>query len=350
MKKQPGDLGNLLVTGGLGFIGSHFIRQALGQCESLINVDYAGYGSNPGNLKDIRHDAKYRHARADINRVKPAARAKKIDAVINFAAETHVDRSIANPAEFVHSNVNGTLALLEFCRLHDVKRFVQISTDEVYGDATGQGHLDEDHPVKPSNPYSASKAAADLLVKSYNRTYGLDAVITRCSNNFGPNQFPEKLIPKTIIRSIKGLPVPIYGDGMQVREWIFVKDHVNAILEIIRRGRPGAVYNISSSTEIANIDLVNRISRILAKRGVAARIEHVPDRPGHDRRYSLDSTKISSETGWKPSYSLDSALEYTVHWYLDNEWWWKPLVTRSVLHPQPWTLNWKNKRTGSGRK
>jgi dTDP-glucose 4,6-dehydratase len=305
-----------------------------------------GYGSNLSNLKDIQDVAKYRHVRADINDIKSVVNTNKIDIIVNFAAETHVDRSIANPTEFVHSNVNGTLELLEFCRLRDVKKFIQISTDEVYGDVTGQGHVNEDRSLKPSNPYSASKAAADMLVQSFYKTYGLDATITRCCNNFGPNQFPEKLIPKTIIRAKKGLPIPIYGDGMQIREWIFVQDHANAILEVIRHGRAGKIYNISSSTEIANIDLVKKISAFLARKGISAKIKHVPDRPGHDRRYSLDSSRIRKETGWEPAYSLDSALEYTVSWYLQNEWWWKPLVTESVLHPQPWTLEWTSRQAG----
>jgi dTDP-glucose 4,6-dehydratase len=308
-----------------------------------------GYGSNINNLKDTVTDStekKYKYIKANINSkeaLESIARIAGIDVIINFAAETHVDRSISNPTEFVGSNVNGVLSLLEFCRLHEVPLFIQISTDEVYGVAAEGTHLDEDSPLRPNNPYSASKASADLLTRAYNRTYGLKTIITRCSNNFGPNQFPEKLIPKAVACALNGLPISIYGDGRQIRQWIYVKDHVNAILKVIRDGKSGEIYNITSSCEISNIEVVSKIRRILQrmKPGMDVEFKHVQDRPGHDRRYSLDGSKIKRELGWKPTYSFDFALEDTIKWYINNDWWWIPLLTDNVLNPQPWELEWK---------
>jgi len=224
--------------------------------------------------------------------------------------------------------------------------FVQISTDEVYGDATGDKHLDEDSPLAPNSPYSASKAAADLLTRAYNKTYGLKTIITRCSNNFGPNQFPEKLIPKAVISALKGIPIPIYGDGSQVREWIYVDDHVDAILKVITKGKLGEIYNISSSYEMSNIDLVTKIKDIIqsSNGGINVQIKHVEDRPAHDRRYSLDSSKIKKDLGWRPSFSFDLALEQTVKWYTINDWWWTPLLKDKVLDYHPWKKDWKGKR------
>ncbi len=342
-------LGNILVTGGFGFIGSHFIREILTstayEINSVVNIDYMGFGSNPNTLRDIDQDPKYRAIIADINdgdALSQIAESTKIDVIVNFAAESHVDRSIANPAAFIKSNINGVQSLLEFARINDVGTFVQISTDEVYGDATGKGHLNEEAPLYPNSPYSASKASADLLTRAYHKTYGLKTRITRCSNNFGPNQFPEKLIPKTIIRALNGLTIPIYGDGQQTREWLYVRDHVSAILQVIANGKPGEIYNISTSSEKSNIKLVEKILDILYKhRAIRAKIEHVPDRPGHDRRYSLDSSKISRELGWTPHFGFESALEETVEWYLKNDWWWTPLITKEILDPQPWKQNWK---------
>jgi len=343
--------GNILVTGGLGFIGSHFIRQILSKDHSsgsIINVDFMGYGSNLNNLKGIT-DTRYRYVNTNINNkeaLQAIAKTTEISMIVNFAAETHVDRSISNPTEFIDSNVNGVVSLLEFCRLHDVQLFVQISTDEVYGDATGRKHLDEDSPLTPNSPYSASKAAADLLTRAYNKTYGLKTIITRCSNNFGPNQFPEKLIPKTIIRALKGLPIPIYGDGSQRREWIYVNDHVDAILKAITKGKPGEIYNITSSHEMSNIDVVTKIGDILQSSNIGkdVRIKHVEDRPAHDRRYSLNSSKLKKDLGWRPSFSFDFALEQTVKWYINNDWWWKPLLKYNVLDHQPWKIDWKGRQ------
>jgi dTDP-glucose 4,6-dehydratase len=343
-------MGNILVTGGLGFIGSHFVRMMLSKdkhdISHIINLDYGGYGSNPDNLLDVQKDSRYQHVDANINDTQvldSLAQNHDIDAVVNFAAETHVDRSIANPSSFLASNTNGVVSLLEFCRTQDIPLYVQVSTDEVYGDAFGKESLDEKTGLQPNSPYSASKASGDLFVKAYTRTYGLGTAITRCSNNFGPNQFPEKLIPKTIIRALRNLAIPIYGDGKQSREWLYVEDHVAAVAQVIEKGRKtGEVYNISSSTEVTNVEIVDRISNLLAKyKGTQTQIEHVPDRPGHDRRYSIDCSKIAKEVDWRPAHPFDKALDQTVKWYLDNEWWWKPLVNESVLHPQPWTLSWK---------
>jgi dTDP-glucose 4,6-dehydratase len=306
-----------------------------------------GYGSNLNNLKDI-NDSRYRYVNTIINNkeaLESLTKSIDINVIVNFAAETHVDRSISNPTEFIDSNVNGVFSLLEFCRLHDIQLFVQISTDEVYGDATGHKRLDEDSSLKPNSPYSASKAAADLLTRAYNKTYGLKTIITRCSNNFGPNQFPEKLIPKAIISAIKGLPIPIYGDGSQIREWIYVNDHVDAILKVITKGKGGEIYNISASHEMSNIDLVTQISDILRRNmGINARIKHVQDRPAHDRRYSLNSSKITNDLGWRPSFSFNFALEHTVKWYVNNDWWWSPLLKDGILDYLPWKKDWKAKR------
>jgi dTDP-glucose 4,6-dehydratase len=308
-----------------------------------------GYGSNPNNLKDIT-DTRYRYVNTDINNkeaLEALTKSTQINTIVNFAAETHVDRSISNPTEFIDSNVNGVVSLLEFCRLHDIPLFVQISTDEVYGDATGRDHLDEDSQLMPNSPYSASKAAADLLTRAYNKTYDLKTIITRCSNNFGPNQFPEKLIPKAVISALKGLPIPIYGDGSQVREWIYVNDHVDAIIKVITSGKLGEIYNVSSSHEMSNIDLVTKIRDILhssSNGGINVQIKHVQDRPAHDRRYSLNSSKIKKELGWRPSFSFELALEQTVKWYINNEWWWTPLLKDNVLDYNPWKMDWKGKR------
>jgi dTDP-glucose 4,6-dehydratase len=343
--------GNILVTGGLGFIGSHFIRQILSKeyiSSSITNIDFMGYGSNLNNLKGIA-DSRYRYLNININNreaLEALAKTTEINMIVNFAAETHVDRSISNPTEFIDSNVNGVVSLLEFCRLHDVQLFVQISSDEVYGDATGRKHLDEGSPLMPNSPYSASKAAADLLTRAYNKTYGLKTVITRCSNNFGPNQFPEKLIPKTIIRALKGLSIPVYGDGSQMREWIYVNDHVDAILKVIAKGKFGEIYNITSSHEMSNIDVISKIRDILhsSKAGINVRIKHVQDRPAHDRRYSLSSSKIKKDLGWRPSFSFNVALDQTVKWYINNDWWWTPLLKDRILDYQPWKIDWKGKR------
>lgn len=329
----------LLVTGGLGFIGSNFIRYTLTKYSNneIVNIDKIGIGANPENLKDLENEDRYLFIKADISN--PQALdgiLEDCDALINFAAETHVDRSIADPKLFLESNTIGTFNLLEAERkLNKPMRHIQISTDEVYGEIA-QGSYKERDRLKPSNPYSASKAAADMLCLAYHRTYGMDIIITRCTNNFGPYQFPEKLIPKTIIRAKKDLYIPIYGTGRNIRDWIYVEDHCEAINLVLKEGRLGEIYNISSGIEVAVVDIVEKILQLIHK--PEDLITFVEDRPGHDLRYSLDSSKIRSELNWRPRHSFEDALEKTVEWYLQNEWWWRPLATEKVLHPTPWKM------------
>lgn len=331
----------LLVTGGLGFIGSNFTRYILDSYHDVkvVNVDKLSYGSNPANLRDYEGDKRYTFVKGDIaDKGFIAKLVKEVDAVVNFAAETHVDRSIANPWPFLRSNVEGVLAILEAIR-HDARdvRFIHVSTDEVYGDIL-EGSFTEEDRLKPSSPYAATKASADLLCLAYYRTYGLDVVITRCTNNFGPYQFPEKLIPKTIIRAHLGLKIPVYGTGKNVRDWIYVLDHCEALDLVLRKGHPGRVYNISSGNELANLDVVKTVLEVMGK--TEDLIEFVEDRPGHDVRYSLDSSRIGRELGWTPTHRFKEALRETVEWYLSNEWWWRPLADERVLHPTPWKLRW----------
>ena len=327
----------LLVTGGLGFIGSNFCRLILTNYRDyeVHNVDKIGVGANPANLRDLQDDKNYSFTKGDI--CNPQLLSKIIrhaDAVVNIAAETHVDRSISDPYSFLLNNTIGTYTILEALRKHnDEAKFVQVSTDEVYGQIA-EGAFTEKDAVKPSNPYSASKAAADMFVQAYHKTYGIKACITRCTNNFGPYQFPEKLIPKTIIRAIKDLPIPVYGSGKNVREWIHVIDHCEGVISVLNGGKPGEVYNISSGSELANIELVKRILAVLHK--PESLITFVEDRPGHDIRYCLNSSKIRAELGWKPKFAFDAALESTVKWYVDNEEWWSPLATENILSPTPW--------------
>ena len=331
----------LLVCGGAGFIGSAFIKNYLknNPSHSITNLDNLTIGSNLENLKEIQDISNYNFIKDDIRNKEAIAKlAKDCDVIVNFAAESHVDRSIANPQSFIETNVLGTFSLLESTKKYE-KQLIHVSTDEVYGDAHGKSSFDENSQINPSNPYAATKAAADHLVASYYRTYGINCITTRCTNNFGPNQFPEKLIPKAIIRSIKGLKVPLYGDGQQIRSWIFVYDHVQAIENLITKGIPGQVYNITAYEEITNKTIVEKILQILGKSNDS--IEYVPDRPGHDKRYSIDCSKIEKEIGWKPRFTFDVALKDTVNWYLKNQDWWEPLVDETTLHPQPWTLNWK---------
>ena len=329
---------NFLVCGGAGFIGSAFIRHLQNHDSKITNLDLLTIGSNLENLKNLENK-NYQFIKDDIkNEDKVNHLVKDVDVVVNFAAESHVDRSIANPKPFIETNILGTYSILEAIRKHD-KIFIHVSTDEIYGDAEGKSSFNEDSQVNPSNPYAATKAAADHLVASYYRTYGIKCITTRCTNNFGPYQFPEKLIPKTIIRSIKNLKVPLYGNGQQIRSWIHVYDHVQAIESLISKGKSGQVYNITAYNEITNKTIVEKILDILGKSHDL--IEYVKDRPGHDKRYSIDSSKIQKEIGWKPGYQFDDALEETVNWYLENQQWWEPLVDENTLHPQPWTLNWK---------
>jgi len=329
---------NYLVCGGAGFIGSAFIRHLQNHNSKITNLDLLTIGSNPENLKNLERE-NYQFIKDDIrNEDKINHLVKEVDVVVNFAAESHVDRSIANPKPFIETNILGTYSILEAIRKHD-KMFIHVSTDEIYGDAESKSSFNEDSQINPSNPYAATKAAADHLVASYYRTYGIKCITTRCTNNFGPYQFPEKLIPKTIIRSIKNLKVPLYGNGEQIRSWIHVYDHVQAIESLVSKGKSGEVYNITVYNEISNKTIVEKILDILGKSYDL--IEYVKDRPGHDKRYSIDSSKIQKEIDWKPRYQFDDALEETVNWYLENQQWWEPLVDDKTLHPQPWTLNWK---------
>jgi len=330
----------ILVTGGLGFIGTNFIRYMLSRDREveITNIDKVGVGSNIENLEDLNGQANYRFIRGDISDLKLMAEAvKDVDAIVNFAAETHVDRSIREPRPFIKSNILGVFTILEAMRKYNRDAcLVHVSTDEVYGEIQ-KGSFKESDRLNPSNPYSASKASADMLCLAYHRTYNLNVKITRCTNNFGPYQFPEKLIPKTIIRAIKNLKVPIYGTGKNVRDWIYVLDHCEAIRLVLENGGPGEIYNISSGNELENIEVVRMILRHLGKDEDL--IFFVEDRPGHDLRYSLDSSKIRSELGWRPLHDFSSALKETVEWYLRNESWWRPLATKEILHPTPWKLN-----------
>jgi dTDP-glucose 4,6-dehydratase len=331
----------ILITGGLGFIGSNLIRYMLKEHKDfeVINLDKMGIGSNEKNLRDLEGDERYRFIKGDILDFGLVSELiKKVDAVINLAAETHVDRSIANPRSFLESNTIGTFNILEAARIYNPRiRILHMSTDEVYSDILSGSYREEDR-LKPSSPYSASKAAADMFCLAYHRTYRLDVIIARCTNNFGPYQFPEKLIPKTVIRARLGMKVPIYGSGKNVRDWLYVLDNCEAVDLLLQNGRAGEIYNISAGNELESIEIVKRVLRIMGKNEKI--IEFVEDRPGHDIRYSLDSTKIRKELGWKPRHSLDEALKSTVEWYLENESWWREIVDERILHPTPWKLRW----------
>jgi len=328
-----------LVCGGYGFIGSAFIRNRINENpnDEIINIDNLSIGSNQENVSMI-NKRNYDFIKADITNLDLIEKiSKDVDIIINFAAETHVDRSISNPKPFINTNVIGTYSLLESARKNE-KIFFHVSTDEVYGDLEfDQKPFTEKDNLKPSNPYSATKASADLLVQSYMRTYNTKCIITRCTNNFGPFQFPEKLLPKTIIRAKKDLKIPLYGDGNQIRNWIFVLDHINAIDVLIKQGELGEIYNITSGNEISNKEIVEKILKSIEK--PSNLIEHVNDRPGHDKRYSIDSSKIKEEVGWEPKYDFTDALDQTINWYLENQKWWEPLISEQTLHPQPWTIN-----------
>jgi dTDP-glucose 4,6-dehydratase len=314
----------LLVTGGAGFIGSNFVRYVLRHDPggSVTTFDSLTYAGNLANLESVREDPRHRFVRGDIT--DPAAVAAvfegRPDAVVHFAAESHVDRSIDDSSPFVRTNVLGTGVLLEAARRARVRRFLHVSTDEVYGSMAEGERAAEDAPLRPTSPYAASKAASDLLAMSYFRTHGLDVVVTRCSNNFGPYQFPEKVIPLFITNAIADEPLPLYGDGANVRDWIYVDDHCAALAAVLERGRAGEVYNIGADNEWTNRELTSAILRELAKPEDLVR--RVSDRPAHDRRYALDSAKIRGELGWRPDHSFESALARTVDWYARNEPWW----------------------------
>ena len=330
----------LLVTGGLGFIGSNFCRHVLKKRSDyeLLNLDKIGIGANPANLRDIEDDKRYTFIKGDICNPKLVDKlVRDVDAVVNIAAETHVDRSIADPYLFLQNNTVGAFTVLDAIRKHNKKaKLVHVSTDEVYGQAL-EGSFTENDSPNPSNPYSASKAAADMFVLSYHKTYGLNVSITRCTNNFGPYQLPEKLIPKTVIRALRNLPIPIYGSGTNIRDWIYVLDHCEAIDAVLHEGKAGEVYNVSAGNEITNIEVAKKILAVLRKPD--SLITFVEDRPGHDVRYSLDSTKTRSMLGWQPKFSFQQSVESTIRWYVENEQWWTPLATEAILHPTPWKIS-----------
>ena len=327
----------LLVTGGLGFIGSNFCRYMLTQHPDyeVINLDKVGIGANPASLRDMENNPRYRFIKGDICNIPLLHKTiSQVDAVVNFAAETHVDRSISDPYTFLQNNTIGTYTVLDAIKKHNPRaRLVQISTDEVYGAAV-EGSFTEKDPPNPSNPYSASKASADMFALSYHKTFRLNVSITRCTNNFGPHQLPEKLIPKTIIRALRNLCIPIYGTGTNIRDWIYVLDHCAAVEAVLEKGVAGEVYNVSAGNEVTNIEIVKRILDLLHK--PESLITFVEDRPGHDTRYSLDSSKLSSQLGWQPKFSFQEALESTVKWYVENEKWWTPFATDDILSATPW--------------
>jgi len=320
----------ILVTGGAGFIGSNFIHYLLRKYPDLqiINLDKLTYAGNLDNLRDVENDPRYQFVKGDICDSEVVERLMKgVDVVVNFAAESHVDRSILDPGSFIRTDIYGTYVLLEAARKTHLERFIQISTDEIYG-SIEKGSFKETDPLMPSSPYSASKAGADRLAYSYFVTYGLPVIITRCSNNFGPYQYPEKLIPLFVTNALEGKKLPIYGDGKNVRDWIYVQDHCEAIDLLIQKGINGEVYNIGAGNEKTNLEITHFILEKLNK--PKDLMVFVPDRLGHDRRYSLDWSKIR-RLGWEPKHNFEQALEYTIEWYANNRWWWEKLKSGEYL-------------------
>lgn len=319
---------NLLVTGGAGFIGSNFIHYMLQKYPSyqIINYDKLTYAGNLENLADIANNSNYLFVKGDIvnqELIEYIVKTYEIDVIVNFAAESHVDRSIRSSTEFVITNIIGTQTLLDVAKNHSI-RFIQISTDEVYGSLGPTGFFTEQTPLSPNSPYSASKASADMLVRSYHKTYGLNTNITRCSNNYGPYQYPEKLIPLMIINAILRKTLPVYGNGKNIRDWLHVLDHCAAIDLVIHKGKPGEIYNIGGNNERTNLEIVELIvEKLGAPKDL---ITFVPDRLGHDYRYAIDSRKIQTELGWKPSFSFEEGINDTISWYLAHEKWWKKLI------------------------
>jgi dTDP-glucose 4,6-dehydratase len=314
----------VLVTGGAGFIGSNFIRHLLSSRPDveIINFDKLTYAGNLENLSDVENNSRYRFVRGDV-----AVRAElepvfseKIRGIVHFAAESHVDRSLYSPLVFVETNVFGTGNLLDLALQHKVERFVHISTDEVYG-STVSGKFSESSSPNPTSPYSASKASSDLLALAYFKSFGLPVVVDRCTNNFGPYQFPEKLIPLFVTNAMENKPLPVYGDGLYIRDWLFVGDHCRAIEKMLFEGKPGEIYNVGGSNELTNLDITRRILSRLKK--PERLITHVADRPGHDRRYALDASKLQRELGWKVEQPLEQALDFTIDWYVSNRSWWQ---------------------------
>ena len=316
----------LLVTGGAGFIGSNFIHYALKEHPDweITNLDRLTYAGNLGNLKEIQDRPGYHFVKGDIadRKLVDKLLSERFDVIVNFAAESHVDRSILDASPFIETNVKGTQVLLEGAKKHGIQRFMQVSTDEVYG-STDSGYFTELSPLSPSSPYSASKTAADLLCLAYFKTHHLPVIVTRCTNNLGPYQFPEKLIPLAVTNALEDKPIPVYGDGLNVRDWIFVGDHCRALDVVIQKGQPGEIYNIGGGNEKTNLELIHKLLDLLDK--PRSLMQFVTDRPAHDRRYAVDCAKIARELGWKPAYSFEKALSATVDWYLKNESWWRSI-------------------------
>lgn len=317
----------ILATGCAGFIGSNFVRHMLAEYQDVdvVNLDALTYAGNLENLSDLESHPRHRFVKGDISvtgDIEPLFERHAFDAVVNFAAESHVDRSLHVGADaFIRTNIGGVQMLLDACRAHGVQRYLQVSTDEVYGSLGPEGSFTEHSPIQPNNPYAATKAGADFLVRAAHKSHGLDCVITRCSNNFGPYQFPEKLIPLMIANALEDKPLPVYGDGMHVRDWIFVTDHCAAIDCVLRKAAPGSIYNIGGNHDVPNLSIVRGILDILGK--PSSLIRYVEDRPGHDRRYAMDSARLREDLGWEPAHSFEDALRETVAWYVDNRTWWK---------------------------
>ncbi|MGG3520313.1 dTDP-glucose 4,6-dehydratase [Bacillus pseudomycoides] len=322
---------NVLVTGGVGFIGSNFVRYFLKKYPDchVINYDLLTYAGNLSSIKDIEPLSNYTFIQGDIRdaeKIQAVMQDYKIDSIVHFAAESHVDRSIQGPMQFYTTNIVGTAVLLEAAKTFGIQRFLHISTDEVYGSLGETGYFTEETPVSPNSPYSASKASSDLIALSYFETYKLPVIVTRCSNNYGPYQYPEKLIPLMITNAMEDKELPVYGRGQNVRDWLHVFDHCTAIDLVLHNGRDGEIYNIGGNNEKRNIEIVEMILEKLGKS--KNMISFVPDRLGHDWRYAIDSSKLQRELGWKPVYSFTKGLEDTIEWYRKNEQWWKPLKSR----------------------
>lgn len=320
----------LLVTGGAGFIGSNFVRYMVNKYPEylIVNLDLLTYAGNLENLKDIEDKPNYKFVKGDLadrEFINDLFEKEQFDYVLNFAAESHVDRSITNPDIFVRTNIQGTQILLDAAKNIGVKKYLQVSTDEVYGTLGETGYFTEETPLAANSPYSASKAGADLLVRAYNETFGLPVNITRCSNNYGPYHFPEKLIPLMIINALNDKELPVYGDGLNVRDWLHVEDHCQAIDLVLHKGKDGEVYNVGGNNERTNIEIVKTILEQLGK--PESLIKYVKDRPGHDRRYAIDATKLKEELGWKPKYNFETGIEQTINWYLENQEWWKNIIS-----------------------
>jgi dTDP-glucose 4,6-dehydratase len=334
---------NILVTGGAGFIGSNFINHILEEKHdyNIINLDKLTYAGNPENLIPSEKNKNYHFVKGDITNselVSYLFEKFKIKYVINFAAESHVDRSILGSEIFYRTNVIGTNVLLEVSRKYEVEKFLQVSTDEIYGSLGAEGLFTETTPLSPNSPYSSSKAAADMMVMAFYHTYGMPVVITRCSNNYGPLQFPEKLIPLMIINALNNKKLPVYGDGMNIRDWIYVIDHNKAINLVFEKGKVGEVYNIGAGNEMPNIQIIKLILKHLNKSEDL--VQYVKDRPGHDRRYAIDSSKLQKDLGWRPSFTFEQAIEHTIKWYLENQEWWKRII--SGEYQNYYSLQYKN--------